>query len=81
MHVKREDVHICISSLLNCKMHLQLHVSVEKYLHCAIVEFEVHFYICNAPVGDSLRCLFCMIKIISGTIHSDMTHYTLKLKG
>jgi hypothetical protein len=52
--MRREDVHICISSLLNCKMHLQLHVYIEEYLYCATVESKVHFYICIAPVRDSL---------------------------
>jgi hypothetical protein len=37
--VRREDVHIYVSSLLKHKM--SLHVSVGKYLYCTIVEFEV----------------------------------------
>jgi serine/threonine protein kinase len=54
MHVRIDDMYIYISSLLNYKMHLQLHVSVGEYLYCATVEFEVHFCICIAPIGDSL---------------------------
>jgi hypothetical protein len=38
MHVRREDMHIYVSSLLKCKMHL--HDFVEGHLHYATVEFE-----------------------------------------
>jgi hypothetical protein len=42
MHVRREDMHIYISSLLKYKMHLHLHDS----LHYAIVKFKIQIYIC-----------------------------------
>jgi hypothetical protein len=48
MHVRREDMHICVSSLLKCKMHLHSRDSVEGHLHYATVEFEVKIYICIA---------------------------------
>jgi hypothetical protein len=48
MHVRREDMHICVSSLLKCKMHLHSRDSVEAHLHYATVEFEVKIYICIA---------------------------------
>jgi hypothetical protein len=57
MHVSREDMHIHVSSLLKCKMHLHLRDSVGWHLHYATVEFEVQIYICIAPVGDSLTGL------------------------
>jgi hypothetical protein len=43
-------MHIYISSLLKCKMHLHLHLcdSVGGHLHYATVEFEVQIYICIA---------------------------------
>jgi hypothetical protein len=53
MHVRREDVHICVSSLLKYKIHLHLCVSVGEHLHYATAEFKVQFYICIAHVGDS----------------------------
>jgi hypothetical protein len=46
MHLRRKDMHICVSSLLKCKMHLR--DSVRGHLHYATVEFEVQIYICIA---------------------------------
>jgi hypothetical protein len=39
-------MHIYVSSLLKCKMHLRLHDSVEGHLHYATDKFEVQIYIC-----------------------------------
>jgi hypothetical protein len=55
MYVRRQDMHIYVSSLLKCKMHLHLPESVEEHLHYATVEFEVQIYICMVPVGDSVK--------------------------
>jgi hypothetical protein len=50
MHVRRGDMHICVSSLLKCKMHLHLHLrdSIGGHLYYATVEFEVQICICIA---------------------------------
>jgi hypothetical protein len=48
MHVSREDMYICLSSRLKCKMHLHLRGSVGGHFHYATVEFEVQIYICIA---------------------------------
>jgi hypothetical protein len=53
MHVRREDMHICVSSLLKCKMHL--HDSVRGHLHYATVEFKVQIYICIAVLQIALQ--------------------------
>jgi hypothetical protein len=47
MHVRRGDMHICVSSLLKCKMHLHLHLrdSIGGHLYYATVEFEVQICI------------------------------------
>jgi hypothetical protein len=42
MHVRREDMHIYISSLMKYKMHLHL----DDSLYYAIVKFKVQIYIC-----------------------------------
>jgi hypothetical protein len=77
MHVRREDMHICVSSLLKCKMHL--HDSIGGHLHYATVESEVQIYICIAlleiasnhniphlgPKNDTST-----IKVISSPYHS-----------
>jgi hypothetical protein len=59
MHVKREDVDICVSSPLK-------HVSIEEHLHCVTIEFEVQFCICITSVGDSLTHLGSHICFILG---------------
>jgi hypothetical protein len=43
MCVRREDVHICVSSLLKCKIHSHLRVSVEEHLHYATVSLKCNF--------------------------------------
>jgi hypothetical protein len=54
MHTMREDMHICISSLLKCKIYLHLHDSGEGHLHYATVKFEVKIYICIAVLEIAL---------------------------
>jgi hypothetical protein len=44
MYVRRDDIHIYVSSLLKCKMYL--YDFVEGHLHYAIIEFKVQIYIC-----------------------------------
>jgi hypothetical protein len=46
MHVRREDMHICVSSLLKYEMHLHLRDSIGGHLYYATVEFKVQIYIC-----------------------------------
>jgi hypothetical protein len=58
MHVRREDMHICVSSLVKYKMHL--HNSVGEHLHYAIIKFKMQIYICIAllmhlHLHDSVR--------------------------
>jgi hypothetical protein len=48
MHVRREDVHICVFFLLKCKMHLYLRDSIREHLHYATAEFKMQIYICIA---------------------------------
>jgi hypothetical protein len=62
MYVRREDMHICVYSLLKCKMHLHLHDFVGEYLHYATVEFKVHIYICIAVLKIALHKLICVSK-------------------
>jgi hypothetical protein len=56
MHVRREDMHIYVSSLLKCKMYLHLHLrdSVGGHLHYATVKFKVQIYICIALLKITL---------------------------
>jgi hypothetical protein len=67
MHVRREDMHICVSSLLKCKMHLHLRDSLGGHLHYATVEFEVQIYICIALLEIALE-------LISGQKRRDGQH-------
>jgi hypothetical protein len=46
MHVRREDMYICVSSLLKYKIHLHLRDSVKVYLYYVTVKFKVQIYIC-----------------------------------
>jgi hypothetical protein len=68
MHVRREDMYICVSSLVKYKMHL--HNSVGGHLHYAIVKFKMQIYICIAllmhlhdSVGEHLHYAAVEFKI------------------
>jgi hypothetical protein len=41
MHVRRENIHIYISSLLKYKIHLYLRDSIEDHLYYATVKFKI----------------------------------------
>jgi hypothetical protein len=68
MHLKRENIHIYVSSLLKYKMHLHLRDSIEGHLHYITVKFKVRIYICIA-VRDSLtQEKLPLLKISSTTL-------------
>jgi hypothetical protein len=46
MHMRRDDMHIYVSSLLKYKMYLYLCDSIRGYLHYATIKFKVQIYIC-----------------------------------
>jgi hypothetical protein len=46
IHMRRENIHIYVSSLLKYKIYLYLRNSVEEYLHYVTVKFKVQIYIC-----------------------------------
>jgi hypothetical protein len=50
MHMRREDMHICISSLLKCIMHLHLCATIGEYFddaqcssQCILLYFSLAF--------------------------------------
>jgi hypothetical protein len=53
-------MHIYVSSLLKCKMHL--HDFVGGHLYYSIVEFEVQIYICIAVFQITLHRHKCTIE-------------------
>jgi hypothetical protein len=55
MHVRRENMHIYIFSLLKYKIYVHLHDSVEGYLYYATVKFQVQIYICIAMLEIALQ--------------------------
>jgi hypothetical protein len=45
MHVRKDNVHICVSSLLKCKMHLHLPDFVKVHLYYTTIKFKMQIYI------------------------------------
>jgi hypothetical protein len=76
MHVRTEDMHICVSSLLKCKIHLHLHDSVGGHLHYASVRVQTTNLHLHHPVRDSqavmhFSCTFisCLHDSVGGHLH------------
>jgi hypothetical protein len=55
MHVSRDDMYSCVSSLLKYKIHLHLRDFIEEHLHYATVKFKVQIYI-YIPLLEPLKC-------------------------
>jgi hypothetical protein len=65
MHVRREDMYICVSSLLKWKIYLHLYDSVGGHLHYAAVEFEVQIYICIVllEIASYSISIYCPVQV------------------
>jgi hypothetical protein len=51
----RDDIHICISSLLKYKIYLYLYDSIKRHLYYDTVKFKIQIYIWTMLLNIALE--------------------------